>query len=112
MAISPTWGADDAADTAVRLYGELVLALKKLETSESDRCGLAGDDGASLAARIRDLCSELEQLLDACEERTGYTAEWALQRIRAIEGDVSSVVRRVRSLVDRGRIARLDGGRQ
>lgn len=109
MAISSIWDAGDAADTAVRLYGELVLALKKLETTVPVR-HLAGDDGMSLAARIRSLCAELEHLLNVCEERTGDAEGWAFQRIRAIDGEVSSIVRRVHSLVERGRGAGLDGG--
>jgi HPt (histidine-containing phosphotransfer) domain-containing protein len=110
MATPSAQGTDDAADTAVRLYGRLVLALRQLETAETDH-GLASDDGAALAARIRELCAELEQLLDACEEQPD-AAEWIFQRIRVVEREVASVVRCLRSLIERGRVDRLDSGRQ
>lgn len=111
MASSSTRMTDDAADTAVRLYGDLVLALRKLETDVPDH-EVGGNDGEVLVARIRDLCAELEQLLDACEGNAGEPVDWVFQRIEAIQSEVSRVLRRVRSLVERGRTGGLDNGWQ
>lgn len=94
----------DTPETAkiLGLYRKLSCALDLVETSGETDDG--GDDALlSLAAKIRELSFELEQLLDS-EEEEGRGADFDLaSKIRVIEREISTVVAAVRSCVARTR---------
>lgn len=79
-------------------YRKLSCALDLVEANVDNDDG--GDDAlASLALKIRDLCFELEKLLDS-EEEEGRGPDFDLaSKIRMIEREISTVVAAMRTCI-------------
>lgn len=105
----PNFDHPNLTAKALGLYRQLAVALDVItDTAESEDGGADGT-AVDLAASIRDLGTELEQMLDDDQDADGGGDFDRAARIRVLEREISALLTRVQRLERQPHCSR-DGG--
>jgi hypothetical protein len=100
---------NQTTDRITDLYRSLTVALGSIELSSSEDLAIALK-GKRFAEKIRDLCYELEKLLDLCESEGTDDDSGLSRRVRILSREIQTLLGSVQALVTENRSNRVDSG--
>ncbi len=100
---------NQTTDRITDLYRSLTVALGSIELSSTEDLAIALK-AERFAEKIRDLCYELEKLLDLCDSESADDDSGLSRRVRILSREIQTLIGSVQALATENRSNRVDSG--